>query len=105
MTMSKKGFIYDVAKDVCLWNKEYTEDGKIIWCVTVNSYNNGTPKIGITKKTADKKGNIRFAKFSRMGFNDAINVSNLIKEAYDFIKTSKLDEKKDTNNEQTDNID
>ncbi|MBW2998300.1 hypothetical protein KY321_02060 [Candidatus Woesearchaeota archaeon] len=73
---------YDPELDVKKFSEEIEmEDSKIV--VSIMSYNDGTPKLQISREKADAEGNFRFAKLGRMTKEEVEKVLPAIEKAKD----------------------
>lgn len=73
---------YDASKDESLFSKESTVGANVLE-VTVFSYNNGPKKLQISKKVADKEGELTYAKkLGRLTKDEVKALSILFAEAY-----------------------
>ena len=71
---------YDAAMDKEVFSKSVENETGIL-SVKIMSYNDGTPKLQISRERRDKEGDMKFAKLGRMTKEEVESVLPLIQEA------------------------
>ena len=80
---------FDPELDKELFTETISVDAMFRLKVSVMSYNDGTPKIQISRERINKEGTATFAKLGRMTLEEIKGILPLVEKARDFMEKNK----------------